>query len=151
MVMMLDVSSAEYERAREAGKEVSEPLHLSELVEPYSDRAWVGAGETRPTLYLDDVSELPFLDGILGVEEYQHRARVRANDRDLFAAVTSPAPGYEVYCRQRLALGSPDALGGGAGGRSHSGDAGVLAGRSLSRDRSEDTRERHRHPPLHEH
>ena len=108
--MMLDVSPAEYERAREAGKEVSEPLHLSELVEPYSDRAWVGAGETRPTLYLDDVSELPFLDGILGVEEYQHRARVRANDRDLFAAVTSPAPGYEVYCRQRLALGSPDAL-----------------------------------------
>jgi len=61
-----------------------------------------------PTLYLDDVSAIPFLVNIAGVEEYQHRARVRASDGDLFATVTPPAPGYEVYCRERLRLGAPE-------------------------------------------
>ena len=32
-------------------------------------------GEEAPTLHLDDVSGIPFLDGVPGMEEYQHRAR----------------------------------------------------------------------------
>ncbi len=63
-----------------------------------------------PTLHLDDVSAIPFLVDIAGVEEYQHRARLRAGDGDLFVAVTPPATGYEEYCRQRLGLGSPELL-----------------------------------------
>ena len=60
-----------------------------------------------PVLHLEDVSEIPFLDGIAGVELYQHRARVRAGDGDLFAAVTPAAEGYEDYCRG-IGLGRPD-------------------------------------------
>jgi hypothetical protein len=41
---------------------------------------------------------------ITGVEEYQHRARLRAEPGDLYSAVTPPAPGYETYCRQKLGL-----------------------------------------------
>lgn len=63
-----------------------------------------------PTVHLDDVSAIPFLVDIAGVEEYQHRARLRAGDGDLFVAVTPPADGYEEYCRQRLGLGAPELL-----------------------------------------
>lgn len=59
-----------------------------------------------PTLHLEDVSAIPFVDGVAGVEQYQHRARVRAQDGDLFASTSMPAPGYEAYCRDRLAMGS---------------------------------------------
>ncbi len=73
----------------------------------YEEHVW--AGESGyPTLYLDDVSEIPFLVNIAGVEEYQHRARVRAGDGDLFASVTPSTPGYEDYCRDVLGLGSPE-------------------------------------------
>lgn len=73
----------------------------------YGAHRWDGL-QNYPTLYLDDVSEIPFLVNISGVEEYQHRARVRAGDDDLFAAVTPPVSGYEDYCRNRLGLGTPD-------------------------------------------
>lgn len=42
----------------------------------YEDHLWKGESG-YPTLYLDDVSEIPFLVNIAGVEEYQHRARCR--------------------------------------------------------------------------
>ncbi len=67
------------------------------------DRRW-------PVLHLDDVSGIPFLSGIEGVDEYQHRARLRCGDGDLFATVSSPQPGYEEYCRDQLGLGSPHHL-----------------------------------------
>ena len=75
-----------------------------------SDRVphfWGGQREW-PVLHLDDVSGIPFLSGIEGVDEYQHRARLRCGDGDLFATVTQPAAGYEEYCRDRLGLGSPE-------------------------------------------
>lgn len=75
----------------------------------YEAHLWQGESG-YPTLYLDDVSEIPFLVNIAGVEEYQHRARVRAGDGDLFAAVTEPAAGYETYCRDHLGLGSPESV-----------------------------------------
>jgi hypothetical protein len=73
----------------------------------YEDHVWAGE-HGYPTLYLDDVSEIPFLVNIAGVEEYQHRARVRTGDGDLVAAVTLPALGYEEYCCRVLGLGSPE-------------------------------------------
>lgn len=60
-----------------------------------------------PTLHLEDVSAIPFVSVIPGVEQYQHRARVRAYDGDIFAAVTPVSDGYEAYCRDALGLGSP--------------------------------------------
>ena len=58
-------------------------------------------------LHLEDVSEIPFVSVIPGVERYQHRARVRARTGDAFAAVTPLSPGYEDYCRKVLQLGEP--------------------------------------------
>ena len=60
-----------------------------------------------PTLHLEDVSAIPFVSVVPGVELYQHRARVRAGDGDVFAAVTPVSNGYEPYCRDTLQLGSP--------------------------------------------
>ena len=73
----------------------------------YEEHLWRGESG-YPTLYLDDVSEIPFLGNIIGIEEYQHRARVRAGVGDLYAAVTPPVEGYEEYCRDALRMGSPE-------------------------------------------
>lgn len=84
-----------------------ERLDLESRLESYAPLRW--SGRTRgQTLFLDDVSAIPFLVDIEGVEEYQHRARTRARTGDLFAAVTQPSPGYEAYCRDVLGLGSPE-------------------------------------------
>jgi hypothetical protein len=61
-----------------------------------------------PVVHLEDVSAVPFVAGIPGIEEYQHRARARAGDGELFVAVTPPADGYEAYCRDHLGLGAPE-------------------------------------------
>ena len=76
----------------------------------YSDLLWDGSPPRYPVLHLDDTSAIPFLVDIAGVEEYQHRARLRAGDGDLFAAVTPDTPGFEDYCAERLGLGSPELL-----------------------------------------
>lgn len=71
-------------------------------------RAFDDASNARvPTLHLEDVSAIPFVSVIPGVELYQHRARVRAFTGDVFAAVTPISPGYEPYCREVLDLGKP--------------------------------------------
>ena len=88
--------------------ELAGRLELDRRVRPYRDRLFTGdEDESLPTLVLDDLSDLPFLVNISGVEEYQHRARVRAGEGDLFAAVTDPVAGYHRYCRDVLGLGSP--------------------------------------------
>lgn len=73
--------------------------------DPQSFQAVVG--RHRPVLHLEDVSAIPFVSVISGVEKYQHRARVRAFTDDVFAAVSPISPGYEPYCRDVLGLGSP--------------------------------------------
>lgn len=66
------------------------------------------AGESElPVVHLEDVSGVPFVSGVPGIAEYQHRARVRAGSGDLFVAVTPQTPGYDRYC-QDLGLGSPE-------------------------------------------
>ena len=76
----------------------------------FAPHRWRHQAATLPVLHLDDVSGIPFLDGIPGVEEYQHRAGTRAGEGDLFAATTQPVPGYEHYCRTALGLGSAEAV-----------------------------------------
>ncbi|MEE2889326.1 MAG: hypothetical protein VX404_02680 [Planctomycetota bacterium] len=80
---------------------------LTAAIEKRKSHYWTGHRDW-PVLHLDDVSGIPFLSGVEGVDEYQHRARVRCGDGDLFATVTEPAVGYEDYCRDVLGLGSPE-------------------------------------------
>ena len=84
-------------------------LDLEARLAPLAPQRWQGRCGS-PTLHLDDVSGIPFLVGVSGVEEYQHRARLRCSDGDLFVTVTAPARGYERYCRGRLGLGTPTHL-----------------------------------------
>ncbi len=80
-------------------------LNLDERLAPFRDRRWHPAAAQRRVLHLEDVSGIPFLTEIAGVEEYEHRARVRAREGDLYASESPPDPDYEAYCRQRLRLG----------------------------------------------
>ncbi len=84
-------------------------LDLEARLAPFAPQRWRGRRDA-PTLHLDDVSGIPFLVGVPGVEEYQHRARLRCGDDDLFVTVTAPARGYERYCRGPLGLGTPTHL-----------------------------------------
>ena len=61
-------------------------LDLEARLTPFAPQRWRGRRDT-PTLHLDDVSGIPFLVGVPGVEEYQHRARLRCGDGDLFLTV----------------------------------------------------------------
>lgn len=92
--------------ASDAVRDLAGRLNLDTQVEPYRQWCWTPASARRRVLHLEDVSAIPFLTTIVGVEEYQHRARVRAAPGDLYATVTPPDPQYETYCRKRLGLGS---------------------------------------------
>lgn len=76
----------------------------------WSPWMWTSAFAVSQALHLEDVSGIPFVNDVPGVEQYQHRARVRAWDRDLFASVTPAAAGYEEYCQRHLGLGAPELL-----------------------------------------
>ncbi len=75
--------------------------------EPYRHRGDRGG---PPALHIDDFTGIPFLDGIAGVECYQHRARLRAAEGDVVAATTAASPGYESYLREVLGLGAAELL-----------------------------------------
>ena len=94
----------------DAVQRIADHLDLDQRVAPYRDRIWHPGSPPAPVLHLEDVSAIPFLVDIAGVEEYQHRARMRAADGDLYATVTATDPGYESYCRDRLGLGVPTHL-----------------------------------------
>ena len=80
-------------------------LRLAERVRPYASLRWRPDEPPAPALHLEDVSAIPFLSGIAGVEEYQHRARVRASPGDAYATATGVERVYETYCADQLRLG----------------------------------------------
>ncbi len=82
-------------------------LDLADRLRPYAPHVWKPTSAPVPTFHIEDVSAIPFLIDIEGVEEYQHRARVRADTGDFIATVTPPDPSYEQYCGETLALGQP--------------------------------------------
>jgi hypothetical protein len=92
----------------QAAAALSEKLDLEARIEPFANRRWSGSEPQGPVLRLDDFSGIPFLVDLTGVEEYQHRARLRANADDLYAAVTPAAPAYEPYCQRKLNLAPVD-------------------------------------------
>lgn len=98
----------DYAQALEAVRPMGERLGLAASLEPLAAHRWPTQRPSFPRLVLDDISAIPFLVNVVGVEEYQHRARVRAGDGDLYAAVTSETPGYGRYCEEVLSLGSSE-------------------------------------------
>ena len=56
---------------------------LDDALSPYTALRWKAPNPNLPSLQLEDVSAIPFVSGVAGVEQYQHRARVRARHRDL--------------------------------------------------------------------
>lgn len=104
------VDDASLARARRSADPLRDRLQLPERLGPYDALAWRGLTAGKPVLHLEDISAIPFVMDVPGIEEYQHRARVRAGDGDLFVTVTEPVDGYERYCQQTLGLGAPELL-----------------------------------------
>jgi hypothetical protein len=98
------------ERARRAGRQLGGGVDIHAQLRPFEAHRWQEGDAPHPTLQLDDVSAIPFLVDIAGVEEYQHRGRLRAGDGDIYVTVTPAGEGYESYCRDRLRLGHPEHL-----------------------------------------
>ena len=86
----------------------ADQLKLADRLEPFNAHRWSSATPDRPVLHLEDVSAIPFLSEIDRVEEYQHRARVRATTGHLYATVTPPDPAYDQYCADTLHIGRPE-------------------------------------------
>lgn len=105
---MVRLNEEQQERARRVARKVAGEYGLEEAARRYADRRYTGGAEGATVVHLEDVSGIPFISGVPGVEEYQHRARVRAGDGDVFAAVTPPQPGYEAYNRRVLGIGEPE-------------------------------------------
>lgn len=100
------LSAAQYRDTLEKTKHWARFTQTCESAQRHRGSMWQGSLDAA-TLHLEDVSGIPFVADIPGVEQYQHRARVRARTGDVFAAVTPMAEGYELYCRDELGLGSP--------------------------------------------
>ena len=89
----------------DAVRPIAARLRLAERNRSYVTCRWQPEDSGSPTLHLEDVSAIPFLSGIAGVEEYQHRARVRAAGGDAYATVTGVEASYDAYCSRHLGLG----------------------------------------------
>lgn len=90
--------------------DLSREFDIHSQVEAYARLAWTEAAARRPTLFLEDLTGIPFISRIVGVEAYQHRARVRAGEGDLMAAVGPRPEGDEEYCRQVLGFGNTELI-----------------------------------------
>lgn len=86
-------------------RELDRRYCLAEQNREWQDHRFVPEAADWPTLHIDDVSGIPFLNDIVGVELYQLRARVRARTGDIYAATCPGQDDYEAYARDRLGLG----------------------------------------------
>jgi hypothetical protein len=115
----------------ETVKSLARRLDIVEQLQEYGAHRWSGEDGSLPVLHLDDVSGIPFVQDVSGVEEYQHRARTRARSEDLFVALTPQTEGYEEYCRSRLGLGEPQFVLGEDGGHGYAVAEAAQTGRAF--------------------
>ncbi len=99
-------------RAIEVAEDVEDRTGIRAQAASLAPHVWravptPGSPGAPPTLHIDDVSAIPFLQGIVGVEFYQLRARVRAVEGDVYAATCPDSAAYIAYNRDRLGLGGP--------------------------------------------
>ena len=90
--------------------EVRERLDLERRLRPFEPLRYRASDAGTRAVHLDDFAAIPFLDGVSGVEHYQHRARLRARRGDFYVASTPASAGYERYCREVLGLGAVELL-----------------------------------------
>ncbi|MYC12010.1 MAG: hypothetical protein F4X59_18055, partial [Holophagales bacterium] len=90
--------------------EFRDRLDLERRLRPFEALRYRVSDAGTRAIHLDDFAAIPFLDGVSGVEHYQHRARLRARGGDLYVASTPVSPGYERYCRDVLGLGAVELL-----------------------------------------
>ncbi len=100
----LALDAAETRRIAAIAADLRERLQLDRRLGSYQ-RFLKPVRADVPTLHLDDLGGIPFLDDVLGVESYQLRARVRAVDGDLYVGTCPADLGYERYVSERLQLG----------------------------------------------
>lgn len=62
--------------------------------------------EDGPSLHLDDLSQISFVDAIADVQYALDRARLRAGEGDIVATSLPVVPGFEEYVSEKLGLGS---------------------------------------------
>ena len=85
-------------------------LGLRSQCEAYvTHQARASAGRAARIL-LDDFSDIPFLDNIVGVEHYQLRTMLRAKEGDVCVVTCPSVPGYERYNQEHLGLGASTSL-----------------------------------------
>ena len=90
--------------------EFRDRLDLERRLRPFEALRYRANDAGTRALHLDDFAAIPFLDGVSGVEHYQHRARLRARGGDSYVASTPASLGYERYCREVLGLGAVELL-----------------------------------------
>jgi hypothetical protein len=103
----LKLAVSEIKRAQELARAIDESRGLTAESRAYKSQAFHAGTNGLPVLHLDDVSGIPFLKDILGVDLYQLRSRIRANTGDLFTATCPAMPDYDDYNRDQLLLGDP--------------------------------------------
>ena len=86
--------------------EFRDRLDLEQRLRPFEPLRYRASDAGTRAVHLDDFAAIPFLDGVSGVEHYQHRARLRARGGDVYVASTPASAGYERYCREVLGLGA---------------------------------------------
>lgn len=90
---------------REAVQPIARRLDLAHRIQPYEHHRFrMRQGDDRFLICLDDVSGIPFLNDIVGVEEYQHRARIRCVQPACYVTATPSDPDYDIYWTTRLGL-----------------------------------------------
>ena len=90
--------------------EFRDRLDLERRLRPFESLRYRESDAGATAVHLDDFAAIPFLDGVSGVEHYQHRARLRAREGDFYVASTPASAGYERYSREVLGLGAVELL-----------------------------------------
>lgn len=101
------LTDTENKRVEKAFREFSKKWKISESKKKWSTQIIKKDDYDEPMLTLEDVSEIPFIKGIPGVDWYQLRSRTRAGARDYFAATKPELSDYENYNRNILKIGDP--------------------------------------------
>jgi len=103
----LKLAVSEIKRAQDLAQSIDESRGLTAQNRAYEAHAFHADTGELPRLHLDDVSGIPFLKDILGVDLYQLRSRIRANTGDIFTATCPAMPDYDAYNSDQLLLGDP--------------------------------------------
>ncbi|MBI5778649.1 MAG: hypothetical protein HZA49_04235 [Planctomycetes bacterium] len=102
-----NMNETEFRRVRSLARELMRAKGWDKAEREFAGFLLDNEEHHLPVLHIDDLSEIPHLDGIPGIEYYQQRARLRAGNGDLVALTHPMEESYEAYNQDYLGLGSP--------------------------------------------